>query len=97
MARLAVVLMNLGGPDSPEAVEPNGRYATLAQAIEQFKAARSRSIEFAELHADDLYPRTWKHPRYGPLNGVEMLILVAGHARRHGAQIREVRETLGQS
>src|SRR5271170_1519627 len=40
---------------APEAVWPTGRFTTLGQALEQFNAGRTRSIQFAEDRSDDLY------------------------------------------
>jgi uncharacterized damage-inducible protein DinB len=80
--------------NAPEAVLPTGRFATLAQALEQFNAGRTRSIQFAQDRCDDLYYLATEHPRLGPLNGVELLIVTAAHARRHAAQIHEVRAAL---
>jgi hypothetical protein len=80
---------------APEAALPNGRFTTLAEALAQFEVARARSIEFAEKTGADLYSISSEHPRFGPMNGTEMMLIIAGHARRHAAQIREVREVLG--
>jgi hypothetical protein len=79
---------------SPEAVTPNGRFETLAQALDQFNANRGRNIQFAEDRSEDLYFLAAEHPRFGPLNGVELLIVIAGHSRRHAEQIREARTAL---
>jgi hypothetical protein len=79
---------------APEAVVPNGRFATLEEAIQQFNVGRTRSIQFAVDRCDDLYCMQGQHPRFGPLNGVEFMILVAGHSRRHGEQIRETRAAI---
>jgi hypothetical protein len=81
---------------APEAVLPGGRFTTLAQALEQFNAGRTRSIQFAEDRCDELYFLASEHPRFGPVNGVELLIIIAGHCRRHAEQIRETRAALGQ-
>jgi uncharacterized damage-inducible protein DinB len=81
---------------APDAVLPNGRFATIEQALEQFNAQRARSIQFAQDRADDLYSLAAQHPRFGPVNGVELLIIVAGHSRRHAEQIRETRAALEQ-
>ncbi len=78
---------------APEAVVPTGQYATLADAIARFEAMRARSIQFAE-KPQDLYCLASSHPRFGQVNGVELLIIIAGHARRHGEQIRELRAEL---
>jgi hypothetical protein len=82
---------------APEAALPAGRFTTLEQALEQFNAGRARSIQFAENRCDDLYCLASAHPRFGPMNGVEFLVIIAGHSRRHGEQIREARAALEQS
>ncbi len=79
---------------APDAVLPVGRFTSLAQAVEQFNAARTRCIQFADYRSDDLYCLTSAHPRFGPVNGVELLIIIAGHSRRHAQQIREARAAL---
>lgn len=79
---------------APEAVVPTGRFTTLAQALEQFSLGRTRSIQFAHDRSDDLYYLATEHPRFGPMNGAEFLIIIAAHARRHAAQIQEVRAAL---
>jgi hypothetical protein len=76
---------------APEAARPAGRFTSLAQAIEQFNLGRTRSIQFAEQRWDDLYDLASEHPRFGTVNGVEFLIIIAAHARRHAEQIRETR------
>ncbi len=81
---------------APEPVRPTGRFQSLAEAVEQFKLARARTIAFAEQQGVDLYSMAESHPRFGPLNGVEMLIVIAGHGRRHTQQIRELRTALGR-
>ena len=40
---------------APDAVLPVGRFTSLAQAVEQFNAARTRCIQFADYRSDDLY------------------------------------------
>ena len=79
---------------APETIWPKGRFTTLAEGLEQFQAARGRTIQFAREHAADLYTLASEHRIFGPLNGVEALIIMAGHARRHAAQIREIRAAL---
>jgi uncharacterized damage-inducible protein DinB len=81
--------------EAPEAVRPTGRFASLAEALEKFDSARARTIEFARNRGGDVYWLSLEHPRFGPLNGGEYIVLVAGHSRRHAAQIREVKSALG--
>lgn len=80
--------------EAPEPVRPAGRFSSLAEAVERFNAARSRTISFAVERAAELHTLAWQHPRFGNMNGREALTVMAGHARRHAAQIREVREGL---
>ncbi|PWU04939.1 MAG: hypothetical protein C5B51_15875 [Terriglobia bacterium] len=82
---------------APEPVRPVGRFVSLAEALEGFKSARQRTVQFAREYHENLYSLSAEHPRFGPLNGVELLVLIANHARRHAEQIREVRATLGCS
>jgi uncharacterized damage-inducible protein DinB len=80
---------------APEAVVPAGRFASLAAAVEQFNVNRNRSVQFAQDRFDELYSLAAEHPRFGPLNGSELLMVIVGHARRHALQIQEVRAALG--
>jgi DinB family protein len=79
---------------APEAILPKGRFTSLADGLEQFHAARGRTVQFARERAADLYTLASAHPVFGPLNGVEALTIIAAHARRHAEQIREVRAAL---
>jgi uncharacterized damage-inducible protein DinB len=82
---------------SPEAVLPTGRFATLEQALEQFNVNRTRSVQFAQDRSDELYYLAAEHPRFGPMNGAEFLMIITAHARRHAAQIQEVRAALDEN
>ena len=80
---------------APEKALPAGRFQTLAEAVEAFHSARNKTVGFAQLEAANLYAIASEHPRFGPMNGTEVLVFMNGHARRHTAQIREVRSALG--
>jgi len=80
--------------DAPEAAQPKGRYATLDEAVADFQAARERTVAFAKEQGAEVYKISAKHPFFGPLNGSELLHLMAAHSRRHAAQIREIKEQL---
>ncbi len=74
---------------APEAVVPTGRYQTVAEAVEAFHRVRDLSVRIAQERGDALYAVGVKHPRFGEMNGAELLHLMSGHGRRHAAQIRE--------
>lgn len=82
---------------SPEAGRPTGRFATLADAVEDFLAARERTVRFVETCGEDLRSKPMAHPLMGTINSHEALLLIAVHPRRHAGQIREIRTALGQT
>lgn len=75
---------------APEPVQPTGRFANLAEALGAFEASRARTIQLAHQRGPELYCLAIDHPRFGRVNGFEALLIVAGHARRHAEQIREI-------
>ena len=82
--------------ESPESARPIGRFATLAKAAEQFKATRAGVIQFLEEYREDLRASEVKHPHpaAGMVSICEMLVVMAMHAKRHAAQIEEIRKRL---
>ena len=82
--------------ESPESARPIGRFATLTEATEQFKTTRAGVIQFLEHYTEDLRGSEVKHPHpaAGMVSICEMLVAVAMHAKRHAAQIEEIRGTL---
>ena len=81
---------------APQRVHPTGRFATLAEALQQFVEARVRTIQFARETELDLFGLAAPHPLFGPVNGYELLIIMAGHSSRHVAQLEEIRQRLEQ-
>ena len=75
--------------ESPEAVRPQGRFETMAAALAAFQEVRDRSVQFVQERGDSLYSLGNRHPRFGKVNGAEVIHLIDGHARRHADQIRE--------
>lgn len=82
--------------ESPETARPIGRFATLAEAAGQFKATRAGVIRFLEQYTEDLRTSEVRHPHpaAGMVSICEMLVAMAMHAKRHAAQIEEIRKTL---
>jgi uncharacterized damage-inducible protein DinB len=82
--------------EAPEGARPAGRFATLAEAAEQFKTTRAGVIRFLEQYTDDLRASEVKHPHpaAGMVSICEMLVAMAMHAKRHAAQIEEIRKRL---
>ena len=82
--------------EAPETAKPIGRFATLAEAAEQFKTTRAGVIRFLEEYNEDLRASEVKHPHpaAGMVSICEMLVAMAMHAKRHAAQIEEIRNRL---
>jgi uncharacterized damage-inducible protein DinB len=82
--------------ESPEGAKPLGRFATLAEAAERFKTTRAGVIQFLEQYKEDLRASEVKHPHpaAGMVSICEMLVAMAMHAKRHAAQIEEIRNRL---
>lgn len=74
---------------------PNGRYATLADAVARFREHRAHTIEFVTACRVDLRELEVPHPIGGLVTGQECLALLAVHPARHAEQIREIRAALG--
>ena len=82
--------------ESPEGARPIGRFKTLAEAREQFATARANTIQFLQDFTEDLRVSEVKHPHpaAGMVSICEMLVVMAMHAKRHAAQIEEIKQAL---
>jgi len=95
-AKLAAMVVNRTvRAKAPEPVVPTGKFSSVTEALDYFNAGRSRTVAFAQERGADLYLLAAAHPRFGPLNGSELMLIIAGHARRHAQQIREITADLG--
>ena len=92
-ARLAAVIVDRSRKfPAPEAVRPAGRFASVADAAEHFRASRERSLAFARECADDLRCRFTIHPLLAEIECWRCLVLLALHPARHAAQIEEIKQ-----
>jgi len=78
------------GLTAPDVAAPTGRFSTLQTAVEEFIAARERTVRFVENCEDDLRAKNTSHPLVGTVNCYEMLLMIAVHSLRHSRQIEEV-------
>ena len=75
---------------APERAHPKGRWKSLAECVEAFKQARIRTLEFAK-SAEGLRGKEVQHPLFGPVDGHQCLLIMAGHTERHTLQIEEIK------
>jgi hypothetical protein len=77
---------------TPEPFLPKGRFDSLAEALAAFTEVRDRSVAAVLGLGAGIYSVAVRHPRFGDMNGAELVNLMDGHARRHAEQIREIVE-----
>jgi len=75
---------------APERAQPKGRYKALADAVEEFRVARERTIAFAEGTKEDFRQFSVEHA-LGLLDVHQFLLLAAAHAECHAKQIKEIK------
>ena len=86
---LSLMRSRLNKVQTPEPMRPSGRFASLDAALAGFDAVRNRSVAMARERGNGLYSVGACHPYFGDVNGVELINMIDGHARRHADQIRE--------
>ncbi len=89
-----IVRSRLTKVEAREVVRPGGRFDSLAVALAEFRAVRDRSVRVVQELGESLFAIGVKHPRFGNLNGAEVVQLIDAHARRHADQIREIGEAM---
>jgi hypothetical protein len=80
---------------APDFAQPTGRYSSLAEALQEFRKRRARTVAYVEQYQEDPRNRTTLHPALGPVSCQEMFLVLALHPARHALQIRETRKSLG--
>jgi DinB superfamily len=81
---------------APERLLPSSRWP-VANLLDEFDAARRRTIEFATTaaHTKELRHYFMRHPFFGELDCYQWFILAAGHSARHCNQCAAVKESAG--
>ena len=78
---------------APERAIPTGRFPTISAAVEALAAARVATIAYIRETETDLDCVTVNHPFFGVVSGHAMILVIAGHALRHLAQIGEIKHS----
>ncbi len=79
---------------APERVMPGGAWRDRAAAAAEFARLREETIRYAETTADPLRER-WLQLLPGQLDGVQTLLMLAGHLLRHTRQLQALRSLPG--
>jgi uncharacterized protein YjiK len=80
---------------APGEIVPQGIYKTPEAAINAFRAARENTLDYVRTTKDDLRDH-FATPFPGfEMDGVQGLLMIAGHNERHVLQIKEVQKSPG--
>lgn len=77
--------------ESPDAAKPKGRWKSLAEALQAFRASRAKSMAMVQ-SVPNLRMRSSLHPFFGKLDGYQLVLIMAQHCERHALQIEEIKE-----
>jgi hypothetical protein len=81
---------------APPQVMPHGDCGDdPSRLIARFIEVRERVIVYAQSTSDPLRTRLLPHPMFGPIDGFQWLIFVAGHSERHRLQMEDVKTSAG--
>jgi hypothetical protein len=80
-----------------EAFKPSGKFGSHAATVQEFVTKRDSTILYAQTTNDDLRNHFFKFPvdAVGTLDSYQILMMIAGHSKRHTLQIEEVKKSTG--
>lgn len=76
---------------APERLQPTGKWATRAALIKDFETTRGQEIAYLKETKEDLRSHFEEHPFLKTMDAYQWLIFNGAHAKRHTAQILEVK------
>ncbi len=80
---------------APEGLQPTSRFASLADAVGAFLAARERTLEYTRTTEADLRSHFHPHPVFGALDAYQWLAGNGRHVATHCEHIKEIRQMDG--
>jgi hypothetical protein len=75
---------------APEPLKPQNKWATRDELVKAFNTSRDANIEFVKTVNDDMRAHVLKAPA-GDMDGIQWVIFMAAHSKRHTLQIEEVK------
>ena len=76
---------------APERLKPTGKWATRAALVKDFEATRGQEIAYVKETKEDLRSHFEDHPFLKTMDAWQWLLFNGAHAKRHTAQILEVK------
>jgi hypothetical protein len=78
--------------NAPEHVLPAGRFASLAEALGEYRKTRAELAAFVENSNDDFRRKLVQHP-VAEMDGHQLFLLIAAHSDRHVMQIEAIKSS----
>ncbi len=75
-----------------ETFEPSGGFGSHEATLEAFMEKRKEHIEYVKTTEDDLRNRYNSDLPFGTIDGVQLIVFMAGHTERHVLQMEEIME-----
>ncbi len=75
---------------APPHVHPTGRFASLAEALQQYSRNRAEIVHLVESSDEDFRTKRALHPVM-EMDGYQMFLLIGAHSERHTRQIEAVK------
>ncbi len=93
-AELVRVLADSGALlPAPDMVKPKGRWATPGEVGDAMRASSDLLIGWARETTAELRSVAAPHPLFGPLDGIQWLLMVGAHSSRHARQVTALRRS----
>ena len=81
--------------NAPEGFVPSGTWASTDALVAAQVANHTTTLHYVHGTQDALRWHRLPHPALGPMDGVQWLVFMAAHTRRHVQQIEEVKKAEG--
>ena len=80
---------------APEGFGPSGTWADERATLAAYAIIRNNLAAFIDSTDAPLRYNAVRHPSFGPMDGYQWLVMLAGHSDRHVQQIEEVKRAAG--
>ena len=75
---------------APPHVQPTGQFASLAEALHEYRRTRAEIVRLIESSEEDFRTKLVPHPLM-EMDGYQLFLLIAAHSERHTRQIEAVK------
>ncbi|MEO9512349.1 MAG: DinB family protein [Flavobacteriaceae bacterium] len=87
---MAIIIDRSNKIKTAEPFEPSGQFGSHEATVKAFMDKRKEHIEYVKTTEDDLRNRYCNDLPFGTVDGLQVVIFMAGHTKRHVLQMEEV-------